>query len=591
MDFFMIVSLLGGLALFLYGMSLLGDGLEKVSGGRLEQTLEKLTNNVLKSVLLGALVTAAIQSSSATTVIVVGLVNAKILKLDQAIGVIMGANIGTTITAHILRLADIDSTNFFMRVLKPTTLAPLVALIGILLFMVSKRQKTKDLGEVLIGFAILFTGMFNMEAAVRPLQDSPAFAQMFSTFTNPIAGVLFGAIVTAIIQSSSASVGILQALSSTGSISYAAAFPIIMGQNIGTCITPVLASIGASKNAKRSAAVHLSFNILGTLIFLVVTYAYQYFVGFSFWDMPIDRGGIANFHTIFNVCVTLLFIPFTKLLVKLVTTIIPDSPSDGEMEDPAQMLDDRFLVSPGLAIQHSREAVVQMGRLAQKNFADSVRQLYKYNAKEVEKIQEVEDVLDRLEDKLSNYLFKIPQANLSEQDSAAITTMLHVMSEFERIGDYSINLTEFAHRMHTTDTTFSPQAQHEVDTICAAVKEIIDMALTCYESRDISQAELIEPLEEVVDLMEETLKDRHINRLRDGQCTIDAAFPFVESLSCLERISDHCSNIAVYMVSFCENAEIDHHTYIVKMHKGEIGNYNEHFARYREKYYDKIKLA
>ena len=547
MDFFMIVSLLGGLALFLYGMSMLGSGLEKLSGGRLEQTLEKLTNNVFKGVLLGALVTGAIQSSSATTVIVVGLVNARILKLRQAIGIIMGANIGTTVTAHILRLSDLSSDNFFLMLLKPTTLAPVVGIIGILMVMVGKKQKYKTLGEILLGFCILFTGMFNMEAAVSPLSESPEFAGLFASLSNPVIGVLVGAGVTAIIQSSSASIGILQALSSTGIITWSSAIPIILGQNIGTCITPILASIGASKNAKRTAAVHLSFNIIGTCVFLIVIYTIQSISPFSFWDLPIDKGGIANFHTTFNVCVTLMFLPFVGLLEKLVIQLVPDHQTADDVDDPAIALDDRLLTSPGLAIQHCRDAVLQMGKLARKNFSASVRQLEQYNHKEAEKIREREDTIDRLEDRLGNYMLKIPQDNLSEQSSATISALLHILSEFERIGDYSINLVEFAENMESTGAEFSPQAQFELTTIGEAVGEAIDMALGCFEKQDLALAETIEPLEEVVDQMQETLKDRHINRLRNGQCTVDAAFPFVESLSCLERISDHCSNIGVYI--------------------------------------------
>ena len=592
MDFFMIVSLLGGLALFLYGMSMLGSGLEKLSSGRLEQTLEKLTNNVFKGVLLGALVTGAIQSSSATTVIVVGLVNARILKLRQAIGIIMGANIGTTVTAHILRLSDLSSDNFFLMLLKPTTLAPVVGIIGILMVMVGKKQKYKTLGEILLGFCILFTGMFNMEAAVSPLSESPEFANLFASFSNPVIGVLVGAGVTAIIQSSSASIGILQALSSTGIITWSSAIPIILGQNIGTCITPILASIGASKNAKRTAAVHLSFNIIGTCVFLIVIYTIQSISPFSFWDLPIDKGGIANFHTTFNVCVTLMFLPFVGLLEKLVIHLIPDQQTADEVDDPAIALDDRLLTSPGLAIQHCRDAVLQMGKLARKNFSASVRQLEQYNHKEAEKIREREDTIDRLEDRLGNYMLKIPQDNLSEQSSATISALLHILSEFERIGDYSINLVEFAENMESTGAEFSPQAQFELTTIGEAVGEAIDMALGCFEKQDLALAETIEPLEEVVDQMQETLKDRHINRLRNGQCTVDAAFPFVESLSCLERISDHCSNIGVYMISYVRGSdEVDHHTYIMQLHSGQVGHYNEQFRRYTEKYYDQIRSA
>lgn len=531
MDFFMIVSLLGGLALFLYGMSMLGSGLEKLSGGRLEQTLEKLTNNVFKGVLLGALVTGAIQSSSATTVIVVGLVNARILKLRQAIGIIMGANIGTTVTAHILRLSDLSSDNFFLMLLKPTTLAPVVGIIGILMVMAGKKQKYKTLGEILLGFCILFTGMFNMEAAVSPLSESPEFANLFASFSNPVIGVLVGAGVTAIIQSSSASIGILQALSSTGIITWSSAIPIILGQNIGTCITPILASIGASKNAKRTAAVHLSFNIIGTCVFLIVIYTIQSISPFSFWDLPIDKGGIANFHTTFNVCVTLMFLPFVGLLEKLVIRLIPDQQTADEVDDPAIALDDRLLTSPGLAIQHCRDAVLQMGKLARKNFSASVRQLEQYNHKEAEKIRNGKILSTVWRTVWQLYAQEPPgQSERTVQQPPSGTA--DILSEFERIGDYSINLVEFAENMESTGAEFSPQAQFELTTIGEAVGEAIDMALGCFEKQDLALAETIEPLEEVVDQMQETLKDRHINRLQQrsvhcGRCLPVCGIPLL----------------------------------------------------------------
>ena len=589
MNFFVIVSLLGGLALFLYGMSMLGTGLERVSGGRLEQLLERLTSNIFKSVLLGAIVTAAIQSSSATTVIVVGLVNSKILKLRQAVGVIMGANIGTTVTAHILRLSGITSDNFFLQLIKPTTLAPIVAIIGILLFMGSKRARFKDLGQVLLGFAILFTGMFNMESAVKPLSESPVFMEMFSHFSNPIIGVLVGAVVTAIIQSSSASVGILQALSTSGQLTFSGAFPIIMGQNIGTCITPVLASIGASKNAKRAAAIHLSFNIIGTILFLCGIYSYQALVGFPFWGDVIDKGGIANFHTLFNVTVTLVMIPFATQLEKLACLVVRDKPDDMDMDDESMVLDERFLLAPGLAIQHGRNVVVKMGKLARDNYLHAVKQFYRLDPKEVERIREVENVIDRLEDRLSNYLLKVPQRDLSSNESRAVSELLHVMSEFERIADYSMNIVEFCEKMHQNEASFSPQAQAEMDSICDAVYEIVDITVNAFEHKDLEYSQCIEPLEEVIDLMEETLKDRHIERLRQGRCSVDAAFPFVESLACLERIADHCSNVGVYIVSHeSPDANIDFHEYLITLHKGGTQHYAENFKRYEEKYYSRI---
>lgn len=590
MNIFSIISLFGGLALFLYGMSMLGTGLEKISGGRLEKTLEKLTSNVFKSVAFGAAVTAAVQSSSATTVIVVGLVNSKILTLKQAIGVIMGANIGTTVTAHILRLTDITSDNFFLLMLKPTTLAPLVAIIGIILFMSAKKTKKKDFGQVLLGFGILFTGLFNMEAAVKPLAAMPGFINLFAAFSNPIVGVIVGALVTAVIQSSSASVGILQALSSTGQITFASAFPIIMGQNIGTCVTPLIASVGASKNAKRAAAVHLIFNILGTVVFMCITYGLFYTIGFDFWYDAIDKGGIANFHTLFNITITLLFMPFTVGLEKLACRLVKDKPTDIDNDDITLELDDRFMVAPGLALQHGREAVLKMGYLAKDNFLSCSRQLKSYNLKEIERLHEVENVIDRLEDKLSIYLLKVSERELNDNDSRTVSELLHIMSEFERMGDYSINLVECAESMYQHETEFSIQAQQELDAICDAVCEIIDMAINTFETSDAVFATNIEPLEEVIDLMEQTLKDRHIERLRQGECTVDAAFPFVETLANLERISDHCSNVAIYVISREMGKErIDRHEYLKAIRSDENEHFTEHYAMYESKYYKRIE--
>ena len=592
MDIFGVISLLGGLALFLYGMSILGSGLEKTSGGKLEKTLEKLTSSVWKSVLFGAVITAAVQSSSATTVIVVGLVNSRILKLHQAIGVIMGANIGTTVTAHILRLADISGGGMIMQFLKPTTLAPLVAVIGIILFMTARKSKHKEIGQVMLGFSILFTGLFAMEGAVAPLKDVPEFTQLFAKFQNPILGVLVGAGVTAIIQSSSASVGILQALSSTGMITYSSAIPIILGQNIGTCVTPLIASIGASKNAKRTAVVHLSFNIIGTIVFLIGIYTIQTVVGFPFWHDAIDKGGIANFHTLFNVVVTLLFLPFTKQLEKLACAIVKDAPGDMDSDDVTLELDDRFMRSPGLAVQQGRKIIVKMGFLAKENFVSAMGLMRHYDPKKVERINEVEDMLDRMEDKLSGYLLRLSSQDLTEKDSKAVSELLHVVSEYERVGDYSVNVMEAAETMYQRGVKFSRAAQAEMDTIGEAVYEILDISVTAFESEDAVYATNIEPLEEVIDLMEETLKDRHIERLRQGKCTPDAAFPFVESLSCLERIADHCSNIGTYIISHQgEEDGFDRHEYLRLIHKGETEHYAEHFSAYEKKYYDRIAMA
>lgn len=463
-----VVGLAGGLALFLYGMHMLGDGLDKISSGRMEKILESLTNNILKSVALGAVVTAAVQSSSATTVIVVGLVNAGILKLSAAVGVIMGANIGTTITGQLLRLGDLEnqaSANFILQLLKPKTLAPMIAVAGILIFMIARRDRYKTIGEVFLGFGILFTGMFSMEAAVGPLADLPAFRTVFMVLQNPFLGVLVGAVVTALIQSSSASVGILQAISSTGVLTFSAAFPIIMGQNIGTCVTPILSSIGANKNAKRAAMVHLYFNLIGTVIFLAAVYLIQYLVGFPFWDQSIGRGGIANFHTLFNILVTFLLIPFHTVLEKLAVWTIRATKTSNEegpdLLDADQMLDERFLKSPSLAIQQAGRMVIQMGKFAQYNYREGIRLYGRFDQKAVERINEYEEAIDRMEDSLNAYLLKLGNCPLTESESQDITCLLHLLSEFERIGDYSVNIVEGAEKMYEDQNHFTDKAVAE----------------------------------------------------------------------------------------------------------------------------------
>ncbi len=591
MDFFSVVELFGGLALFLYGMNVLGTGLEKISGGRLEKILENLTSNIFKSILFGALVTAAVQSSSATTVIVVGLVNSRILKLNQAIGVIMGANIGTTITAHILSLADISSDNFLLRLIKPSTLAPVAAIIGILLLLLAKNSKKKNFGQILLAFGVLFTGMFNMEGAVHSLRDHPAFAEMFASFSNPIVGVLVGAGVTALIQSSSASVGILQALSTTGQITYSSAFPIIMGQNIGTCITPILASIGASKNAKRSAVVHLCFNIIGTMLFLMVTYGIHSIMPFSFWDTAIDRSGIANFHTIFNISVTLSFIPFVKLLEKLAMFLIKDNEDDLTEYDITAVLDERFFVSPGLAIKHSRDAVIKMGELAKENFLNSAAMIKKFDSRTFDISMEIEDILDTLEDKLNIYLLNLSHKDLTVAESKEVSLLLHIIGEYERIGDYAINILEESEVLHENKTTFSEKAMDELNAMMDTIIEIIDMANSCFVNNDQNVCIYIESLEEVVDIIEERLKSRHVDRLKSGKCGVDSAFPFIETLSNLERIADHCSNIGLYIATYENNSAsnyINMHSYVKEMQKVNAREYENSLLAYKEKYLHRI---
>ncbi len=590
---FNIITMFGGLAFFLYGMNILGSGLEKVSGGKLERTLEKITNNVFKGVIVGAVITAAIQSSSATTVIVVGLVNAGILKLRSAIGVIMGANIGTTVTGQILRLAELDSSgsaSFFLELIKPTSLAPIVTVIGILMFMTNGKKKVKMLGEILLGFGILFNGMFIMTDSVTPLSKLPFFSQMFATLQNPLLGVLAGAIVTALIQSSSASVGILQALAATGQITCSAAFPIIMGQNIGTCVTSLISSIGANKNAKRTAMVHLYFNVIGTVIFIIGVYVLNAVVQFSFWDAPISMGGIANFHTLFNIVVTILLLPFTKVLESLaVLTVRSKNDSQEPQVSESSTLDERFLMSPSIALGQCENVVGLMGEYSHKNFKDTLELFEKYNSKKADGILELEDAIDKMEDRLNNYLLLLNNEELTMQESRMVTLYLKLDTEFERIGDYSINLLESAELLMDRNAKLSDTAMEELKVIYEAVDEIIYMAIKCFKNTDTTLATHIEPLEETVDMMVDTLKSKHVERLKKSECTIDAGFAYLEVLTFLERISDHCSNIAVSMIGHQhEQDTLNRHEYIRRMHEGQYQDYIAYLDHYKKKYFERV---
>lgn len=585
------IGMFGGIALFLYGMAMLGSGLEKLSSGRMEKILESLTNNIFKSVLLGAFVTAAVQSSGATTVIVVGLVNAGILKLSSAVGVIMGANIGTTITGQILRLGDLESSEGVgsaLSLLSPSTLAPLISIIGIIIYMMSKKDSGKTAGEIFLGVGILFTGMLSMTDSVSPLSELPAFRVLFSSLSNPILGVIVGAVVTAILQSSSASVGILQAISTTGVLTFSSVFPIIMGQNIGTCVVPLISSVGANKNAKRAAMVHLYFNVVGTAIFLIVVYTFQYAVGFSFWNDTIDMGGIANFHTLFNIIVTAIFIPFHKVLEFLACKTIRDTEtSDDDIAEASgtQFLDERLLKSPSLALQQAMKTVISMGTMARQNYVKMRSLFNEYDKKTVENIYAREDIIDATEDKLNAYLVKLTDCELTEYESRTVTALLHLLSEFERIGDYSINLVESAEELNSKGLRFSPKAMAEFTVIANAVEEIITMAIDAAEKKDATVAMRIEPLEEVIDYLNETLKNRHIDRLKNGMCQVDAGIIFLDMLINLERISDHCSNSAVYVLGLSTRKDgINRHEYIQDVHQGNDQGFMDASAFYKQKY-------
>ncbi len=558
-DVLSIVQMIGGLALFIYGMTTMGKGLERAAGSKLEKTLEKMTGNVFTALVMGLVVTMVIQSSSATTVMVVGFVNAGIMTLKQSVGVILGANIGTTVTAQILRLSGGDgSGNLFMDLLKPKNLAYIIVLVGVIIMMLAKKRRTRDIADIFTGFGILFIGMSVMEGAVAPLADLPQFTDLFAAISNPVLGVLVGAGVTAIIQSSSASVGILQALSTTGAITYSAAIPIILGQNIGTCITAFLSSLGGSKNARRTAMVHFYFNLIGSIAFLVAIYAVQYTVGFSFWDNPIDKGGIANFHTLFNVTCTVLFLPFTGLLVKLAKWSVPTGETQ---EDPLAKLEPRFLTTPALALDQAQRCIADMGEAAKSNYHLAVDPLFGGSAANEEIFREHEAFLDRAEVEIGRYLTTMHNVRSVDQRRQS-AEMMHSLSDFEKIGDYAQNIFDRADEFRQAGLSFSQTAMHELHAMTDAVSEVIDMTVEAYVTQSVSLARSVEPLEEVVDTMKEQLKSRHIERLGEGGCTMQTGIHFLDIVHDLEKISDHCSNIAIYTIQLVEGAEeFDTHAY------------------------------
>lgn len=558
-DVLSIVQMIGGLALFIYGMTTMGKGLERAAGSKLEKTLEKMTGNVFTALIMGMVVTMVIQSSSATTVMVVGFVNAGIMTLKQSVGVILGANIGTTVTAQILRLSGGDgSGNLFMDLLKPKNLAYIIVLVGVIIMMLAKKRRTRDIADIFTGFGILFIGMAVMEGAVAPLANLPQFADLFAAISNPVLGVVVGAGVTAIIQSSSASVGILQALSTTGAITYSAAIPIILGQNIGTCITAFLSSLGGSKNARRTAMVHFYFNLIGSIAFLVAIYAVQYAVGFSFWENPIDKGGIANFHTLFNVTCTLLFLPFTGLLVKLARWSVPTGETQ---EDPLAKLEPRFLTTPALALDQAQRCIADMGEAAKSNFHLAIDPMFGGSAASEEIFREHEAFLDRAEVEIGRYLTTMHNVRSVDQRRQS-AEMMHSLSDFEKIGDYAQNIFDRADEFRQAGLSFSATAMNELHAMTDAVSEVLDMTVEAYVTQSVSLARSVEPLEEVVDTMKEQLKSRHIERLGEGGCTMQTGIHFLDIVHDLEKISDHCSNIAIYTIQLVEGAEeFDTHAY------------------------------
>ena len=579
MDIFAVLNLFGGLAMFLYGMNTMGDGLEKMAGGKLEKMLEKMTNNTFKGFLVGLLVTAVIQSSSATTVMVVGFVNSGIMKLSRAIGVIMGANVGTTVTAWILSLSGIDGKSFWIQMLKPSSFSPIIAVIGVVLIMFCKSAKKKDVGSICLGFAILMFGMSTMSAAVEPLKDVPEFRQILLMFSNPLFGVLAGAILTAIIQSSSASVGILQALSSTGKVTFGSAIPIIMGQNIGTCVTALISCVGAKKNAKRAALVHLYFNIIGTLVMLIAFYTINAFVQFPFLEDSVNETNIAVVHTLFNVMATSVLLPFNKLLEKLACMTIKDK----EQEDDTPFIDERFLATPTIATAQCSSMCNKMAVLSSQTISNACALLANYSEKAADEVVESEQKIDVYEDVLGSYLVKLCSKNLSAQDSAKTSRMLHSIGDFERISDHAVNIVDVAKEMHEKNISFSDTAIAEIDVVICALIEILDNTIKAYTADDIELAKRIEPLEQVIDKLVDELKLRHIKRLREGKCTIELGFIFSDLLNNIERISDHCSNIAVCMIE-TDQESYETHEYLNELRHDDDGSFKEEYRSYKHKY-------
>ena len=580
MDLFDVLTLLGGLSLFLFGMNLMGASLEKRAGSSLKILLGKLTSRKILGFLTGMGVTAVIQSSSATTVMVVGFVNSGLLTLRQAISVIMGANVGTTVTAWILSLTGLDGDNFFVMLLKPTSVTPILALIGVVLTMMAKSDKKKDVGMILLGFAVLMFGMDTMSGAVAGLEEVPEFRNILLMFSNPVLGVLAGAGLTAIIQSSSASVGILQALSATGQVTYGAAIPIIMGQNIGTCVTAMISSVGANKNAKRAAVVHLLFNIVGTAVWLAVFYGINAVVQFSFVSHSIDQLGIAVVHTAFNILCTALLFPFSGLLEKMACRLVPDT----KAPEKIQILDERFLATPSVAIDRCQEVAETMARISMDALKTSCQLIEHYDPKSAQAVRETEQEADQYEDMLGTYLVKLGRADLNAADSRETAKLLHIIGDFERISDHAVNLVESAEEIRNKGLSFSVHAKQELAVLTAAVGEVMDLALDAFLQNDPALAAKVEPLEQVVDTLKEQLRNRHILRLQKGECTIELGFVWSDLLTSLERVADHCSNIAGCVIEMSHDS-LDVHEYLDNVKAGGPG-----FLRAYEAYAQKYAL-
>lgn len=580
MSIFNVFTLLGGLAFFLYGMNIMGDALERKAGSKLKSILANLTSNTFKGFLLGLVVTAIIQSSSATTVMVVGFVNSGIMNLHQAVGVIMGANLGTSVTSWLLSLTGIEGETFWVQILKPSSFTPLLAFIGIVMVMFIKDKSKHDTAYILIGFAVLMFGMETMSGAVEPLAESEKFQQVLLLFSNPILGLIVGTVFTAIVQSSSASVGILQALTLTGSVTYGTAIPIVMGQNIGTCVSALISSIGASKNAKRAAVIHLSFNLISAVICLTVYYLLYTIIGFSFVNDKASPLGIAIVHTVFKIFALMLLMPFTRQLEKLSYFIIKDNEED---KDNVSLLDERLFSTPAVAVERCDNIALDMAEISMQSLKNSMNIIFDYDDKKAEQILKDENTVDKYEDELGSYLVKLGAIGLSDSDSRDVSKLLRIIGDLERISDHSVNILESANEIQSKNLSFSESAKKELSVMMNAISDILDITLDAFRNDDLKKAYEVEPLEQVVDNLQNLLKKRHVSRLRKKECTIEMGFVLSDVLTNLERVSDHCSNIAICMIEIAHES-FDTHGYIQELKLNHDKEFDENVQKLSRKY-------
>ena len=587
MDLFTLAAgIIGGLALFLYGMNVMSASLTKMAGGRLESALTKVTEHPFIAYLFGVGVTALVQSSSASTVMVVGLVNSGIMKLEQAVNVILGANLGTTFTAWLLSLNAISSDNFFINLLKPKSFTPFLGLIGIGLSMFSKSEKKKNIGTILIGLAVLMFGMTHMSDAVEPLKDAQGFIRVLTSFSNPVIGFLVGILFTMIIQSSAGTIGILQALSLTVPVSYSIAIPVVMGAEVGTCITALLSSLGANKNGKRTALMHLYFNVIKACSFMIIFYTLNAVIGFAFMNNNIGMAGIAGIHTLVNLVATLIMLPFSQVLVKLALKSIPigeDEAQATKKDEKIQTLDPRFISNPPFALEQARQATIEMAEMSKDALDKAIGLIYEYDKKEAKQVEVLEQRVDSYEDQLGTYLMQINAHHLGVEDSHMLTVLLHCITDYERISDHALNIMQRAEDMEKNDRKFTPKAHVEMDIFSDAVKEIVDLSIEALKTQDVEIAKKIEPLEETIDGLHKELKRRHVRRLRKGKCTIEQGFDLSDIATDYERISDHCSNIAVGIIEVDEDA-YDAHEYLEQLKADKGDDFDKAVEFYQEKY-------